>query len=136
MVLNIVQWTSLFHRINPILLVRSDEFGDHVGRRGLQATDCAKHILPSPSSAPPAGAGIITRFFQNFKFLDYHLLLWRPNLSVNLSSGRRHRPRDFNLSLVRDKRLPHFLVLLLARELLMLGPETVVGTSDRVWPRT
>jgi hypothetical protein len=46
MVLNIVQWTSLFHRINPILLVRSDEFGDHVGRRGLQATDCAKQYSP------------------------------------------------------------------------------------------
>ena len=32
-------------------------------------------------------------------------------------------PRDFNLSLIRDKLLPP-LVLLLAREFFMLGPET------------
>jgi hypothetical protein len=60
-------------------------------------------------------------------------------LSVSPSSGSCHRPRlpetsIYYLSLIRDKLLPP-LVLLLAREFFILGPKTVVGPSDKVWPR-
>lgn len=55
MVLNIVQWTNLFHRINSIVL---------------------NNILPSPSSAPPAGAG------THHSFLPERQVLGLPPVAV------------------------------------------------------
>jgi hypothetical protein len=123
---------------NPISLVRSDEFGDHVERRGLQATDCAKsNILPWPFSAPPPGAGNHHSFLPELQVLGLPPVAVAAKLEcqpIQWQTSSSPTPRDFNLSLIRDKLLPP-LVLLLARDFFMLGPETVVGTSDRVWPR-
>jgi len=94
MILDTVQWASLLHRIIPSCWFGQTSLAITWSVVGCRLLTVLKAIFSHGSSQhhhlEPA---IITRFFQNIRFLDYHLLLWRPNLSVSPSSGRRHRPR-------------------------------------------
>ena len=141
-ILDTVQWTSLFHRIIPSCWFGQTSLAITWSVVGCRLLTVLSNILPWPFSAPPSGAGNHHSFLPELQVLGLPPVVVAAKLEcqpIQDSSGSRHRPRlpetsIYYLSLIRDKLLPP-LVLLLAREFFILGPKTVVGTTDKIWPR-